>query len=621
MIVDDRLETVLRTHAAGRTGLNTQFRQLADLLGRTPTAAWTTTHDRALARLDDIHNELGDAAAAVLLGLATLRSPRLIAHFAGKGQRSGIAAINRARLDDETWLNLIPQLPIQARGVLRHRRDLGAPVVDLLQKLGIDDFVLPVPSAESATESMAQAPVETPAEAVIETPAPVATIAQPPVQAEIEKPEPETPPTKGGVLITLPRDTERRIEPAAPREGIGAIVRRIEAFRRTRDTDDRVDEENDDDEQASLPLGETGRPRDPVATEVDISIDASGSIVGVGAGTVDPAMLVGHTPFVPPSPAATASVDASSLAAFRARLPIVCGLMTLDGAAKIAGVWRIDAAPIFGEDGGQFQGYRARLRRPPAARRSQPAPRVEPSSDMLQQMLHELRTPINAIQGFAELIQQQLFGPTPHQYRSLAASIAADAARMLAGFEDVERLVRLETGRATMETGETDLAAMLDRLAGQIEPLTAPREIRLRWSIPPEAVMVPLASEEIERTLWRLVSTLIGSAAPGERMTFALSPTPSGTAAQLLMTLPSALAMRDEASLFASEPARGGIVPGAAMLGPGFALRLCATELRAAGGCLERATPDPARGQGTSPALSMTVPLAAITLDRSAAAS
>lgn len=39
MIVDDRLETVLRTVAAGPGALATQMRQLLDLLGRTQPSA------------------------------------------------------------------------------------------------------------------------------------------------------------------------------------------------------------------------------------------------------------------------------------------------------------------------------------------------------------------------------------------------------------------------------------------------------------------------------------------------------------------------------------------------------------------------------------------------------
>jgi signal transduction histidine kinase len=83
-------------------------------------------------------------------------------------------------------------------------------------------------------------------------------------------------------------------------------------------------------------------------------------------------------------------------------------------------------------------------------------------------LLHELRTPVNAIQGFAEVIQQQLFGPTPHEYRALAAVVAADSAVMLAGFEELDRYARLDSGTLSLASGECDLAAALDALVSRM---------------------------------------------------------------------------------------------------------------------------------------------------------
>jgi hypothetical protein len=231
MIFDDRLETVLRTRAAGPAGLRVQFRQLVDLLGRVPEQGWNARHDEALARLDTLFEAIatpqegarpaqagpaaslsGAEAAAALLAATHLAHPRLVAHFAAQGPRVALASIRGARLDEASWLDLIPRLPIQARGFLRHRRDLGPAVERLLEQLGIDDFALTGPEATAATDAVAEQAPE---------PMPCAELSD----DTTEEPEDLAPDTL--------------FEPAspvsAPIEGIGAIVRRIEAFRRDRE--------------------------------------------------------------------------------------------------------------------------------------------------------------------------------------------------------------------------------------------------------------------------------------------------------------------------------------------------------------------------------------------------
>ena len=80
------------------------------------------------------------------------------------------------------------------------------------------------------------------------------------------------------------------------------------------------------------------------------------------------------------------------------------------------------------------------------------------------------------------------------------------------------------------------------------------------------------------------------------------------------MTLPQALAQRDNAALFAPDIERAAN-NGVGMLGHGFALRLTAAEARSAGGQLERP------GAPGSPVLELTLPLMMpVALDRNRAA-
>ena len=81
----------------------------------------------------------------------------------------------------------------------------------------------------------------------------------------------------------------------------------------------------------------------------------------------------------------------------------------------------IDAAPRFVRSGRPLR----RLSRAGSAARPPPtlaAPRAAIRRRPNAPVAPRAETPVNAIQGFAEVIQQQLFGPAPHEYRALAAA-------------------------------------------------------------------------------------------------------------------------------------------------------------------------------------------------------
>jgi hypothetical protein len=235
-----------------------------------------------------------------------------------------------------------------------------------------------------------------------------------------------------------------------------------------------------------------------------------------------------------------------------------------EGAPAVAGEWTIDAAPRFSEIGGRFVGYAGRFRRPPPPSVTPSA--GNPQADRMRQLLHELKTPVNAIQGFAEVIQQQLFGPTPHEYRALAATIAGDAARMLAGFDELDRLARLESGALALDEVLQSRGA---RFVARIDST-------------PSTVM--LSASEAEALGWRLLATVTGAAGPGEALPLDL--TCHDRSLSLKCALPVSLAAHDD--IFAADNRAGGGAVSAGMFGAGFALRLARAEARAAGGDLVR---------------------------------
>jgi len=351
-------------------------------------------HGGALARLDSLAAMLGEPASAALVASTRLRSPILVEHLAEAGPKIALAAITAARLSPREWLQIIPDLPVQARGFLRHRRDLGPEVDALLNRLGVTDFALPLPPGFE--------PVATP-------------------QAEV-------------VALALPRP--QALAPEGEAQSMPVRRRDRRDHRADRSLPPRARSTGGKPARGEQPA--RGDRADPPALRRRAAARPARDLRG-GSGAR--CRRHGHARPIRRWPRRwsasglsfpirmhrAAAITATRRAA-RARLPIAGGRLELEGPGAAAGAWRIDAVPAFAADTGHFTGWHARLRRPPV-----PAPAAAAnddeqvrSADRLRQMLHELRTPINAVQGFAELIQQQMLGPT----RTSTAALPPASPRM-----------------------------------------------------------------------------------------------------------------------------------------------------------------------------------------------
>ncbi|SFF82372.1 hypothetical protein SAMN05518801_10210 [Novosphingobium sp. CF614] len=578
MHFDDRLETVLRLPDSGDGLARIQYRQLIDILGRLPGDVHSEAVDAGLARIEALSARIPVADRARLLRqpLQPLTNPRLLCLLAQAEPDVASAAIGAARLGDAEWLALIPELPVRARGILRHRRDLSAPVETLLERLGIRDRALPPiaePCGEAATGS-----------------GPAISADQEYISGDVlelldfvDDPPPPTSLSEWAQARAAKEHAALAAASAAPVSassadaGIGAIVRRIEEFRKAREAKG-VPEPGTD--APRLPLGDTAPVR--LAVAVDFATDPEGRITWAD-GPCAPAVFGLNLTVT----GEEGIGDHALGTAIRHRLPLRAARLRVFGAPAVSGEWQVDAVPQFDPMGGRFIGYCGRMRRSTAAPLDLPAS-TSGEADRMREILHELRTPANAIQVAAEIIQQQLYGPAPHEYRALAAAIAGDCAHILAGFEELDRLVKLETGALTLDAGECDLAQVLAQTITRLRAWTDPR--RSGFAVDPAttspALPVRVDRAETEHLVWRLFAALAGATAPDEVLS--LSWTHEGGRAMVHVTLPSALASRERDDLFGTPPGERGQALSAGMFGIGFTLRLAAAEAAAAGGGLRR---------------------------------
>lgn len=353
------------------------------------------------------------------------------------------------------------------------------------------------------------------------------------------------------------------------------IVERIERLRQQRETREAPYLPFESEQFQDFPkyINEIRFETDDNGTVSRIEGAPPGAVVGVDIA--EPAYDDGPGP------------DAYGAAAFRQRMPIENARMRLCGAPIIAGDWRINATPVFNQSSGRFNGYRGIFRRPTLVESASIAADTAHEADHIQQLVHELRTPLGAIIGFSEIIEQQLFGPVTEDYRSLARNILNDAERLLAGFDDLSMAAKIEEGSFSAEPGTTQWDWLSARLIERLRSLTDLIQVRLVLEavdpVPPFAIDNELA----ERLFSRLLSAVIIGCEEGETLDGQIRANAGPHALnRFMLRLPRKLTELDEAALFGSGPQAFDDPGGAPLLGLGFSLRLVRSLARNVGGDL-----------------------------------
>ncbi|MDH7974124.1 hypothetical protein QH494_18200 [Sphingomonas sp. AR_OL41] len=356
---------------------------------------------------------------------------------------------------------------------------------------------------------------------------------------------------------------------------IAELVARIDAYQRQRE------------DRPAIPLPSAGPEVQPELFALDhapaehfrFETDAAGVVRWIEGAARAP--LIGLSLDLAALPHGS-QVDGVAAGAFRRRASFTHARLVVEGHSDAAGQWRISGVPVFDRASGRFTGYRGTARRPRADEMAEPAREGRnPATDALRQLVHELRTPANAIAGFAEMIESQLLGPVPQPYRVHAATIRNQTHDLLGAIDDIDMAARIESDALELRPADVPVAPLLARIGEDLMPLARLRGAAL--AIDPGADGMAIAGDDraVERLIARLAATLVSSASPHERIAIVAGGEGDRTVS-LHFDRPRALGAYAEDKLLTIDAEVEAEREGAPLLGTGFALRLArnlATEL------------------------------------------
>jgi two-component system sensor histidine kinase CreC len=98
------------------------------------------------------------------------------------------------------------------------------------------------------------------------------------------------------------------------------------------------------------------------------------------------------------------------------------------------------------------------------------------AEEYVQTLTHELKSPLSAIRGAAELLQEEM---SPQQQARFIANIRQEAERIARIVDRMLELAKLENRRETPEMEPVELDAMVRTVAESAEPLLAGKDLKL----------------------------------------------------------------------------------------------------------------------------------------------
>jgi signal transduction histidine kinase len=130
-------------------------------------------------------------------------------------------------------------------------------------------------------------------------------------------------------------------------------------------------------------------------------------------------------------------------------------------------------------------------------------------SRFLASMSHEVRTPLNSILGFAQLLlEEKSFGPLTERQRRYVANISSSGQHLLSLINDILDLSKVQAGRVDLTIENVRVRAAVGEVVVLARPLAEAKGLTLVLEAGSDAV-IKADRRRLQQVLWNLLSNAI----------------------------------------------------------------------------------------------------------------
>ena len=138
-------------------------------------------------------------------------------------------------------------------------------------------------------------------------------------------------------------------------------------------------------------------------------------------------------------------------------------------------------------------------------------------SDLIAEIVHEMRTPLNSVVAYADLMQRP--AATQEQRLQFASIIQHEAERISEMTNNFLDLARLQSGRASLAQDPVDLGTVIHMAVNVLKPQADTKQIVLSVDVPPAPPSIMGDAQRLHQVLLNLLSNAIKYCDSGDQVT------------------------------------------------------------------------------------------------------
>ncbi len=137
-------------------------------------------------------------------------------------------------------------------------------------------------------------------------------------------------------------------------------------------------------------------------------------------------------------------------------------------------------------------------------------------TSLLATLSHELRTPLAAVEGYGELLEDEILGPLAPQQRDVIMRLRAVGRHLGALIEDILTFASLEADRVTARNSDVNIDELLDSLHPYVELLAREKSIEFAIELDEDLPLLHTDEARVRQILLNLCQNAVKFTETGE---------------------------------------------------------------------------------------------------------